>query len=124
MIGSVVITDEMKPEANCNWPLSPRMTSLPEPPVILSLPVPPIRMLFPAPPQIVSLPPKVVSVVATVLTLRHRSLHWPCAIAVALTAFGQIAAAYHWTSDALAGAALGIAVGTAVVTAWQRWTAR
>lgn len=61
---------------------------------------------------------------ATVLSLRHRSLHWPCAIAVALTAFGQIAAAYHWTSDALAGAALGIAVGTAVVTAWQRWTAR
>ena len=57
---------------------------------------------------------------ATVLALRHRTLRWPCAVAVALTGFGQIAAAYHWTSDALAGAALGMAVGTAFVAAWQR----
>ena len=61
---------------------------------------------------------------ATVLSLRHRALRWPCAVAIALTSFGQIAAAYHWTSDALAGAALGIAVGTAFVAAWQRWRIR
>ncbi|VVD96374.1 phosphatase PAP2 family protein [Pandoraea terrigena] len=61
---------------------------------------------------------------ATVLSLRHRALRWPCAVAVALTGFGQLAAAYHWTSDALAGAALGIAVGTTVVWAWQRWATR
>ena len=61
---------------------------------------------------------------ATVLALRHRVLRWPCAVAVALTGFGQIAAAYHWTSDALAGAALGIAVGAAFVAAWQRWGSR
>ncbi|MBN4665479.1 phosphatase PAP2 family protein [Pandoraea nosoerga] len=58
---------------------------------------------------------------ATVVALRHRVLRWPCAIAVAMTGFGQIAAAYHWVSDALAGAALGIAVGTAFVAAWERW---
>ncbi|WP_353190139.1 phosphatase PAP2 family protein [Pandoraea pnomenusa] len=58
---------------------------------------------------------------ATVVSLRHRRLRWPCAVAVALTGFGQIAAAYHWVSDVFAGAALGIAVGTAFVTAWQRW---
>lgn len=61
---------------------------------------------------------------ATVLALRHRVLRWPCAVAVALTGFGQIAAAYHWTSDALAGAALGIALGTAFVAAWQRRSVR
>lgn len=66
----------------------------------------------------------VILAFATVLSLRHRALRWPCAIAVALTSFGQIAAAYHWTSDALAGAALGIAVGTAFVAAWQRWGIR
>ncbi|VVE08491.1 phosphatase PAP2 family protein [Pandoraea cepalis] len=61
---------------------------------------------------------------ATVLALRHPALRWPCAVAVALTAFGQLAAAYHWTSDVLAGAALGIAVGTMFVGAWQRWATR
>ncbi|VVE03916.1 Undecaprenyl-diphosphatase BcrC [Pandoraea eparura] len=61
---------------------------------------------------------------ATVLALRHRALRWPCAVAIALTGFGQLAAAYHWTSDALAGAALGIAVGTTFVWAWQRWAIR
>ncbi|VVE31863.1 phosphatase PAP2 family protein [Pandoraea anhela] len=57
----------------------------------------------------------------SVLALRHRALRVPCAIAIALTAFGQIASAYHWTSDALAGAALGITVGTLFVAAWQCW---
>ncbi|SUA89338.1 PAP2 superfamily [Pandoraea pulmonicola] len=61
---------------------------------------------------------------ATVVSLRHRALRWPCAVAVAVTGFGQIAAAYHWTSDALAGAALGIAVGTAFIAAWERWGQR
>lgn len=59
-----------------------------------------------------------------VIALRHRVLRVPCAIAIALTAFGQIAAAYHWTSDVLAGAALGIAVGTVFVSAWQCWQRR
>ncbi|ANI21680.1 hypothetical protein AB870_25845 [Pandoraea faecigallinarum] len=57
----------------------------------------------------------------TVLALRHRRLRVPCAIAIALTAFGQLASAYHWTSDALAGAALGIAIGSAFVAAWRWW---
>lgn len=61
---------------------------------------------------------------ATVLALRHRALRWPCAVAVALTGFGQLAAAYHWTSDVLAGASLGIAVGAMFVWAWQRWATR
>lgn len=61
---------------------------------------------------------------ATVVALRHRALRWPCAIAVAATAFGQIASDYHWTSDALAGAALGISVGTAVVAVWERLAPR
>jgi membrane-associated phospholipid phosphatase len=60
----------------------------------------------------------------TVLALRHRALRLPCAVAIALTAFGQLASAYHWASDALAGAALGIVVGTMVVAAWQRWQPR
>lgn len=65
----------------------------------------------------------VILAFTTVLALRHRVLRVPCAIAIALTAFGQIAAAYHWTSDALAGAALGIAVGSLFVAAWQSWWA-
>lgn len=64
----------------------------------------------------------VILAFTTVLALRHRVLRIPCAIAVALTAFGQIAAAYHWTSDALAGAALGITVGSLFVAAWQNWS--
>ncbi|VVE17346.1 hypothetical protein PCA20602_02959 [Pandoraea capi] len=59
----------------------------------------------------------------TVLALRHRVLRVPCAIAIALTTFGQLASAYHWTSDALAGAALGITVGALFVAAWQCWQA-
>ena len=66
----------------------------------------------------------VILAFTTVLALRHRALRWPCAAAIALTGFGQIAAAYHWTSDALAGTALGIAVGTAFVAGWQRWGTR
>ncbi|MGC7421121.1 phosphatase PAP2 family protein, partial [Pandoraea pneumonica] len=49
----------------------------------------------------------VILAFTTVLALRHRVLRVPCAIAIGLTGFGQLAAAYHWTSDALAGAALG-----------------
>lgn len=64
----------------------------------------------------------VILAFTTVLALRHRVLRVPCAIAIALTAFGQLAA-YHWTSDALAGAALGIAVGSLFVMAWQHWQA-
>ncbi|VVE12326.1 phosphatase PAP2 family protein [Pandoraea commovens] len=65
----------------------------------------------------------VILAFTTVLALRHRVLRVPCAIAIALTAFGQLAAAYHWTSDALAGAALGIAVGSLFVMGWQHWQA-
>ncbi|MFJ2992064.1 phosphatase PAP2 family protein [Pandoraea sp. NPDC087047] len=65
----------------------------------------------------------VILAFTTVLALRHRVMRVPCAIAIALTAFGQIACAYHWTSDALAGAALGIVVGSLFVAAWQSWWA-
>ncbi|VVD99247.1 hypothetical protein PIN31115_02016 [Pandoraea iniqua] len=59
---------------------------------------------------------------ATVVALRHRALRLPCALAVAATGFGQIASAYHWTSDALAGASLGISMGTVFVAAWGKWS--
>lgn len=57
---------------------------------------------------------------ASVLALRHRALRWPCFVAIALTALGQIAANYHWTSDVLAGSALGVTVGCAVIAASRR----
>ncbi|GAB3630322.1 hypothetical protein PTE30175_03607 [Pandoraea terrae] len=57
----------------------------------------------------------------TVIAVRHPRLRLLCALAIVLTAFGQVGANFHWVSDVLAGAALGIAVAQCVLTAHARW---
>jgi len=58
----------------------------------------------------------VIAAPMTALALALRRRAWLCGLPVALVAVGLIGADYHWASDILAGAALGLAVG------WGCWT--